>query len=203
MRHATKSDKKKFIEIIAESFDTNPSVNWVIKNDSKRTKRIRAVANYAFEKALLKQGAYISSDETGIALCYKYNKKSNFIRDYWNQVKLAVVAIGIERIIEVLNREAYLEKLRPKSGEFLYFWFFGVSNEGKGKGAAKELKDYIFNLSDKTGLSIYLETSVAKNKNVYERYGFELYHSWEVKEQGITLWFMKRNALVGIRNWKT
>lgn len=191
MRKANKSDKKKFVNIIAESFDTNPSVNWVIKNDHKREKRIRAVAEYAFDTALIRDGAYISSDETGIALCYNINHKGNIILDYINQIKLIFSAIGINRIYEVLKREAYIKKIRP-STDFLYFWFFGVTEEGKGKGAAKELKDYIFNLSDKNELPIYLETSVKRNKAVYLRYNFELYHTWEVKERGIVLWLMRR-----------
>ena len=35
MRIATKSDRKLVVDTIAESFDKNPSVNWVIKNDAK------------------------------------------------------------------------------------------------------------------------------------------------------------------------
>ena len=200
MRKANKSDKNKFINIIAESFNTNPSVNWVIKNDYKKTKRIKALADYTFECSLMKGGAFISTDETGIALCFKYNNKINIVADCINQARLAIRAIGISRVPQVLKREAYLKRQRPLSGEYLYFWFYGVTNEGIGKGAAKELKDNIFNLSEQTELPIYLETSVLKNKNVYIRYGFEVYHSWVSKDKGVTIWFMRRFPKKNITN---
>ena len=72
------------------------------------------------------------------------------------------------------------------------FWFFGVNKEGQGKGAAKELWDYIIKMAENDDLPIYLETSVAKNKIVYERFGFEVYHTWDNRDENITIWFMKK-----------
>ncbi len=120
-------------------------------------------------------------------------KKGNILVDYWNQVKLAIKGVTLPRVMEVLKRESYIKKMRPESGEYLYFWFFGVNSQGIGKGAAHEIKNYIFDLSKKEKLPIYLETSVAKNKLIYERYGFETYHTWEDKPKNFELWFMKRD----------
>ncbi len=36
MRKALRADKNMVVDIVAESFDTNPSVNSVIRNDKKR-----------------------------------------------------------------------------------------------------------------------------------------------------------------------
>jgi len=192
VRKATKTDKKLVIDIIAESFDKNPSVNWVIKNDTKRKKRIKELSKYSFETALMRNGAFISSDENGVALCYKYNEKGNLLADYWNQAKLAIKAVGLSRVIEVSRRESYIKKMRPNSGKYLYFWFLGVNNKGVGKGAAYEIKNFIFNKSKDEKLAIYLETSVEKNKLIYERFGFKTYHTWEDKSKNFELWFMKR-----------
>jgi len=192
MGNGTKEIKQKVMEVITESFDSNPSVNSVIKNDGKRKQRIKALSDYSFETSLMRDGVYVSCDGEGVALCYKYNLKKESFRDYLNQVKLVVRAISLSRVLSVMKREAYVKSLRPASGEFLYFWFLGVSNKARGTNAAWELKEMIFNDADNNKLPIYLETSVEKNKRVYQRFGFEVYHIWESKDLRTTLWFMRR-----------
>jgi hypothetical protein len=193
MRKAVSSDQKLIIDIITESFIHNPSVLSVVKNDHKIKHRIAELAKYAFKTAVKRNGVYISSDNQGVAICYKYNEKKESFTDYWNQLNLAIKSIGLSRVIKILKREGYVKNFRPKTGDYLYFWFFGVSNKGKGRGAALELKDAIIKESINKELPIYLETSVEKNKIVYERYGFEVYHTWYNQSEKMTLWFMKRN----------
>ena len=101
-------------------------------------------------------------------------------------------AIGVSRILKILKRESYTKSKRPASGDFLYFWFFGVDPDFQDGNAARDLKEYIFNLSEKENLPIYLETSVEKNKRVYLKFGFEIYHTWKLEEQGLELYFMRK-----------
>jgi len=191
---ATIKDKKLAVKILTESFQSNPSVLWVVKQDKKINKRIEELSKYAFDTGVRRNGVYISSDKTGVAICYEYNIKKESLADYWSQAKLAFRCIGLNRVVKVLKREAYIKKNRDADNHFLYFWFFGVSNKGKGKNAAKELKDHIFKLSDSKKLPIYLETSVNKNQNVYQRYGFETYYTWEDYGKDVKLWFMKKSV---------
>ena len=72
----------------------------------------------------------------------------------------------------------------------MYFWFLGV--EKGGDQAVYELKDHLFELSKNQQLPILLETSVPRNRSVYERYGFEVYHTWEDSGNDKALWFMMR-----------
>lgn len=192
MRLAVKADKKRVVAIICESFDSNPSVNWVVKNDKKRQKRIKVLAAYAFNVAHRRDGVYISDDNEGVAICYKYNSKKEGFADYIDQAKLAINAVGITRIFKVLKREAYVKRNRPADGNFLYFWFWGISKIGKGKTAARESKNFIFEESERLQLPIYLETSVLQNKKVYERYGFETYAIWK---DSMDMWLMKRECV--------
>ncbi len=191
MKKAVISDKKLVTDIISESFNYNPSVISAIKPGEKQKKqRLNGLAEYAFKTALRRNGVFISSDRKGVAICYRYNEKKESIIDYWNQLVLVIKSIGISRIFKLLKRESYIKKMRPESGNYLYFWFFGVAETGRGQGAATELKDAIFREAENKNLPIYLETSVEKNKIVYERYGFEVYHIQ--KNNNMTLWFMRR-----------
>ena len=55
-------------------------------------------------------------------------------------------------------------------------FIFGVKKGGDR--AAFELKNYIFQMSQNEKNPILLETSVKRNKLIYERYGFYVYHEW-------------------------
>lgn len=192
MRPATRKDLPHALSIISRSFARNPSILWVIKKDRKKQQRIVALAAYSFKTALLHKGAYISSNEKGVALCYRHSNRANVFKDAWNQVVLVFTAIGIFRIGIVLKRQAYVKSQMPAGGDYFYFWFYGVMPGQNSQGDAREIKNEIFRMADVEQLPIYLETSVEKNRRVYERFGFKVYHAWDVKDQQITLYFMKR-----------
>ncbi len=182
--------KKKVIAIIEESFHNNPSVVSVI--NPKKPRSLKALACYAFDTAISRNGVLLSSNREAVAICYPYNYKKEGLRDIWYQILLVLNCIGISRVPDVLKREAYVKKMRPTDGKFLYFWFFGATNIGKKTSAARELKEQIFDWSLRDDLPIYLETSVPRNKRVYEYFGFETYHEWN-QPNGGTLFFMRRS----------
>lgn len=186
---ASKKDKKDSVRIIADTFDANPSVNIVIGDGGIRTKKISRLADYAFIKALNRRGAYLSDNRMATALIFHSKSKSFSLKEIDLEVRFAL-SIPPKKVIQTLKREAYLKKHRTED-DHLYFWFLGAQ---KGAGhAAFELKDYLFELSKKEDLAIFLETSVPRNKVVYERYGFETYHTWEDSGGGKPLWFMRRD----------
>ena len=182
MRRASIAEKDKVIDIISSTFETNPGVNWLIKKSGSHKKKIHRLASYAFYKSYLREGAYISSNEKGVALCYRFNCRVFSIREVIYLLWFALFSINPRRIPKVLKRESYRRSKRPESGNYLYFWFLGVIPDGRG--AVYELRDAIFELAKETNLPIYLETAM-------ERYGFETYHYWEDPAENIKFWFMK------------
>jgi hypothetical protein len=192
MLPATKEDKANVVHIIEESFKDTPSVTWVVKNDNKKEKRLKALAEYMFDIGYAKKGVFLSTDKSAIAIIFKFNNRINKHLVYYHELRLLFRAIGLRKLFSVLHRQAYLKAQKPASGNFLYFWLYGASDHGKGRGGALELQKEIYQLSADLGMPIYLETTVAQNKLVYERFGFQLYHTWQVEEQGINVWFMKR-----------
>ena len=195
MKTATRKDKAKVLEILTKTFDEVQGIKWVVNCDENKEQRLRALAEYAFEKSILRDGVYLSDDETGVALFYRNRAKGNLFLDILNEVKLIFKAISISRIPEILSRESYRKKLRPQDKDYYYFWMFGVTDEGKGRGSAADLKKSLFNKAAQEGLPIYAETSIERNCKVYERMGFQLYHYWEVKAKDIKLWFVKKEFL--------
>lgn len=189
----TKKDLKTEVEaIINATFQDNPSVLRTIKQDKKWKKRLKALVNYSFETAYMRNGVFISENRKGAALCYNPFLKKEGLVDYYNQAKLAIKAIGLERVYSILKREAYVKQFHPKTNYF-HFWFLGVLPEARNAyGALSELKNKIYALADKNKYAIYLETSIKKNVKLYQLGGFELYHTWDENGKSPTLYFMRR-----------
>lgn len=189
MRKATFAERDKVIDIICSTFDANPGVNWLIKKSGSHSKKIHRLASYAFLKSYLREGAFISSNGKGVALCYRFNYRVFSIREILYQLRFALFSINPRRISKVLKRDAIRRSKRPASGNYLYFWFLGVKRDGRG--AVYELRDAIFELATEKNLPIYLETTVDRTKVAYERYGFETFHYWEDPAENIKFWFMR------------
>ena len=187
---ANHRDKKDSVRIIANTFDANPSVNIVIGEKGNRRKKIKRLAEFAFIKALNRKGAFLSNNKMGTALCFSSSNGSFNLIELYYEIRFAF-SIPVSKVIQTLKREAYLKKHRYNS-EHMYFWFLGVQ-EGGGE-AGFELKNYLFQLSENSELPIILETSVERNKLIYERYGFEVYHEWPDSGGGKALWFMIRKV---------
>ncbi len=187
---AQPKDKVDSVTIIAKTFDANPSVNIVIGDKGNRRKKIRRLAEFAFVKAINRQGAYLSDNKKGTALCFRSDVKSFSLSEIYYEARFAF-SIPVRKVFQTMKRESYLKKNRIE-GEYLYFWFLGV--EKGGGQAGFEMKDYLFQLSKDIQLPIILETSVKRNKYIYERYGFRVYHEWSDSGGGKPLWFMIREV---------
>lgn len=192
MIKATKADKQRIVEIIAQTYAANPSYLAVIRKNGREKQSMMQLAEFVFNTSLRKGSIYFSSDKNGIAIWYRKNAHKETLADYWDQFLLATKVIGLGNVLKTLKREAYIDAQRPQDGNYLYFWFFGVTKDGHGTGAAVELKNGIFEDAQKHNLPIYLETSIEQNRRVYQRYGFEVYHTWYNPDEDLTRYFMKR-----------
>jgi len=192
MRLASWKDRKKVIDIIATTFEDNPGSVWLLRTNANRKRAIRCLARYVFLTAYNRDGAWISSNEMGMALCYKFNKKAFSILETWCKIRFAILYANIKKRKEIKYREKYRRDARPSDGNYLYFWFFGVKKGGGSAGF--EISKEIMKLSEEKNLPIYLETAMEKNMKVYERYGYSMFHFWEEKEKNIQFWFMKREV---------
>lgn len=117
MKKATYKDKSLVIKILCSAF--NPiripnSINFVVKQDKHRSKRMRVLMAYMFYNALKYGDILISDNEKGVILLqYPHRKKLTFGTILWD-IKLAFCCIGIENVYKVLKRESTLKKYHSK-----------------------------------------------------------------------------------------
>jgi hypothetical protein len=190
VRLAQPNDRELVIRLMTTMFVDNPAVLSLISPGKNKQAGIQSLAEFAFQKCLHRNGVWISSNEKAVALCYRFNSGGFSFKEFIYELRFALSFIGLNRLRKILAREAYRKKQRPADGNYFYFWFFAALPDA-GE-AAFELKNGIFELAKQEQLSIYTETSVERNRKIYERYGFQTYQRWEDAEENITFWFLKR-----------
>ena len=174
MVRAEYKDKELAVKILVNSFDENQSINYVVKQDSKRTQRIKQLMEYSFDICYLFGEILLSNDKKGCALILLPDKKKTTLKSAWLDVKFAITTLGLSDIKKAMNREAIIKKNHPE-GLLFYLWFIGVDTSEQHKGIGSNLLKEVI----ETGLSqkriVCLETSTLKNIPWYKKLGFQIY----------------------------
>lgn len=181
-------DKTTVINVLSSSFEDNQSVNFIVSQDEKRTRRIRALMDYSYEICSLFGEVWLSDDKNACALILYPHQKRTTLKSIWLDIRLIVQAIGLSGISKALNREAKIKNLQPKE-KMMYLWFIGVDPDFQHTGIGNKLMKEIITGSNQKNLPIYLETSTLRNIPWYKSLGFQTYNQLEM---GYTLFFLKR-----------
>jgi hypothetical protein len=192
MKKAIKSDKNKVKKIICESFNSNPHINYIIKNDGKRKNRMDALAQYAFNIGIRRNGVYLTDDEQGVAIVFRSSQFKKSLYEYWLQFCLVFKVFSVQRTNKICKLESLVKRNRENRGEYLYVWFLGVRNNALGTNDARELMKYVFNMSQELNLPLYSETTIERNNLVYKRFGFEDYNKLNTGMGNLIFYYMKR-----------
>lgn len=186
-------NKEKIIKNVAEILKETPSAEDIVKKGGDRDKRFRYLAKHMVEKAIRKDALILSENEEGIAILFRTNKKdSSFLNDFGEQIGLLINVTGLKNAWSTLKNQKYIKAQRPQNGDYLYCWFWGIVPNSRGAGTqiAKEMKDEFLRRSNTQQLPLYAETRTKRNVIVYQKFGFELFHTWE-RPSGDTMWFLR------------
>lgn len=190
MKRAEYNDKSLVVDILTKSFEANQSVNYIIKQDQKRVKRIRSLMDYSFEMCMAFGDVFLSDDNKACALIVYPDKKKATIKSTLLDIKLILQAVGLGNISKTLKREKLISSIQPKI-QMSYLWFIGVDPVEQSRGIGSKLLQEVIDYSNSDNRPIYLETSTVKNLPWYKKFGFEVYN-----EQDLTyhLYFFKRDV---------
>ena len=110
----------------------------IVKDDSKREKRFHYLARHMVEKAIEKDALIVSENNKGIAILFRTNsREGNFWKDLITDLKLAINVTGIRKGLRVMKNQQYIKAQRPKEGDYLYCWFWGILPDARGSDDAK------------------------------------------------------------------
>ncbi|QNK64675.1 GNAT family N-acetyltransferase [Pedobacter sp. PAMC26386] len=195
MIKATVKDKSLVIRILADSFDDNKSVNYIVKQDSQRIKRIEALMSYSFNICLMFGEVYLSENKQACALVLFPDRKKFTLKAFWLDLILVFKAIGIGRAGKAINRENLIKSKYPRE-PYYYLWFLGVFNSAQNNGIGSQLLTELIQDSQKQNRDIYLETSTLKNIPWYIKFNFRIYHEIDFGYKLYLLNLPQRNTIV-------
>lgn len=188
MQRAEPSDKDLIVDILTKSFDANQSVNYIVKQDEKRIKRIGVLMDYSFEVCYMFGDVFLSDEKKACALILYPDKKKTTLKSILLDAKLIISCVGVGNIKKAMHREAMIKKLQPQ--ELMYYlWFIGVDPKYQTEGIGSRFLQEIIDDSRKKQRAIFLETSTLKNIPWYKKFGFHIYNELELTYK---LFFLKR-----------
>ncbi|MPR37421.1 GNAT family N-acetyltransferase [Salmonirosea aquatica] len=190
MVEATHQDRELAIEILAQSFQDNLSVNYLIPQDSKRMQRIRELMAYSFDLCTLYGKAVLSENKKACALVIFPDLKRTSVQSLLLSGRLIFKAMGIGNIGKALSRENQVAQNHP-STPIYHLWFLGVLPESQGRGIGGKLLDELLADAVRMNRSVYLETSTLRNISWYEGHGFSIYGKILLS---YTLYLMRNNT---------
>ena len=183
MIRATQEDKKLVIDILVEAFgplDEDNSINFVVKQDDRRTYRMHVLMGYLFEKAIHSGEIFLSDNRAScLLITYPHKDKLRFSK-VLSTLRLAFQCIGIERVGKVLRRQKIIQRNYP-NGEYIRPMIFAVKNEYKGTVTAAKLIMQVFKDFEKNELPIIVDTASEEHVRLYQKFGLKVYN----KEEGL------------------
>lgn len=181
------------ISRVAEILKETPSAMEIVKKGPERDKRFEYLARYMVERGIEKDALVLEKKGMGIAILFKTNSKDkNFWKDIQQELGLVYHVTGFKNALKILKNQKYIQKQRPKEGDYYYCWFWGIvkGNRGADTSIGRNMKREFIRRCEEDGIPLYAETSTYTNVLVYRRFGFELFHTWE-RENDKKMWFLR------------
>jgi ribosomal protein S18 acetylase RimI-like enzyme len=188
MNLAKREDKLRVIEIFKESYIANPHVRFLL-GDRMLALRMQHLASYVFDIAFKRNGVYLSTDREGVVVMFPMDKIKLSFGEKLKQLSMVILAFNSSRILRIKQIESEIQQVRSGKANDYYVWFYGVSNKGRHQHTARELMRAMFQMAQTLEIELIAETSIARNKIIYERYGFETY---KVHHYEFPVYFMRR-----------
>lgn len=177
------------IKILTSAFIENKSVNYIVRQDSRRLRRIKALMAYSFDMCMEFGDVLFSENGEACALVLYPHLKIFSFYTLWLDIKLIFKAITIWGIAKTLKRESKIKAIKPKE-PMAYLWFIGVNHLHQQTGTGSRLLKEVIEYENQKELPVYLETSTRENLQWYNRFGFHVYSEIEL---GYKLFFLKRH----------
>lgn len=187
-------NKQEIINNVSILLQEIPTSMELVKDDQKREQRFNYLAKYMVEKAIEKDALILSEDGKGIAILFRTNSKDkSFWKDLIMDIKLAINVTGIQKGLKAMKIQNYVKNQRPKKGDYLYCWFWGILSDARGSDDSKtayHMKNRFYEIARDLQLPIFAETRIRRISLAYRRYGFELFNEWD-HPRGGKMYFLK------------
>jgi ribosomal protein S18 acetylase RimI-like enzyme len=191
VRKVERQDIPKLAHVFALSFNEDPVLSWIIRQDNKRLEALTDLFKFYLNDAYQGGAETTTNDLMACAIWVPPEKENHSISLSWiSKLPRYFHWAGLGRVRRFLSFVDACEGKRP-SEPYYYLDSIGVDPDHQGKGYGSMLLKYTLDHFDSEGLPAYLESSNIRNNPLYERYGFRTLSEIHLSG-GPTLWCMWR-----------
>ncbi len=181
--------KERALDVLEKAFYNSPGMLWMISPKNKKN-NFRNFLSIFLEEAIVKNGAYLTSDRNGVLLFFQLQDKKLSFSLIYKKLYALFFIMGIKNGIRAIYYKNIIDAERPKSGWL--GWLVATDSKVKGNLAAYEIKQFMFEQGDKTNQTVYVETTVPRVRLLYLATGYSEFKSLKHPYEDLTIWFMKR-----------
>jgi len=190
------NDKEIVIDIVARAFSQSPRLLTIMK-DGNTDKRLRIVAEYAFDLVSKLDGIYLSEDKSTALMYWTKSEYKRDLVDLYRYLRMFLLCVKPGKAISTMRREKLVESMRPDIPDYIYVWVLGQNPEKTSLRGLADIRDHLFSISQEKNLPILIETTVERVLKLYKYVGFEIYHEMYDETIDMPVWFLKRGNIEG------
>jgi len=178
---------------MARAFDDDPLVNFMVKQDAKRTQRIRRFMDVGLTKFTFPYGeTYITEAGDGAAYWNPPNQRPHGLLTDLSMLPTMVAVSGLSGVPRTASAFSLVDKKHPKVPHY-YLLAIGVDPDRQGRGVGSSLLAPMAERLDREGMPAYLESTKERNLPLYERFGFKVTEAFDIAKGGPRIWAMWRD----------
>ncbi|WP_168452677.1 GNAT family N-acetyltransferase [Sphingopyxis microcysteis] len=187
---ATVADQPALIETLAQAFQTDPALSWILPDPSQRARALRSLFHTLVPADMRAGVALRSAGDEAAALWRAPGQAHGGTLEFLRTVLPLIATFGTA-LPRGLKVQGSIDAHRPQ-GRFWYLHYVGVRTEHQGKGQGGRIIRAQTAVADADGLPCWLETATPENVPLYERLGFVTQVEWDVPGGGPHFWGMMR-----------
>jgi ribosomal protein S18 acetylase RimI-like enzyme len=193
IRLATQEDGAAIKALVKEVFREDPLMTWFLLQDHRRETALEAFYDFTVNTYSLPQGlTWVADDISGTALWMPPGKWEPPLGMQFAMVGVIIRSFGWRDVFRKFNERQKIDGCHPHPLHY-YLSGLGVRREMRGKGVGSALIQPILDRSDREGIGCYLETSLERNVNFYQRHGFTVTKQLAISPAKFPIWLMWRD----------
>jgi ribosomal protein S18 acetylase RimI-like enzyme len=177
-------------QILGSAFSNDPVMRWLCGRENLGGLMFQAEAESHYKHH---NHVYINESQTGAALWLPPGVSPTAPFSWGSMYFMwrLLLSGGIKGMHRGYGIEQVMSSKHLKEPHF-YLHAIGAHLDHQGKGIGSALLKAGLSACDQIHAPAYLESTNIRNNALYERYGFEITGDYEFRDEGPTVWFMRR-----------
>ena len=190
VRHATTEDLDALGAVLGAAFDDDPVLNWLVRQDDRRSEAIAALFREVTRHAYIEAGeTYLLEDCSGAAVWRPpgvEEPEAPGLEAEWPDI------VGERGLDHLRATGPVMDRHHPTAPHF-YLFAIGVDPEAQRGGRGSALIRHVLDRCDREAIPSYLENTKERNLPFYEAHGFRTLATESLPDGGPPMWFMWRD----------